>query len=347
MSAVLKHQAVRLPDVAPAAERLASRDCVVISPAASGGVHDYANEIAHRTGAARAVFECGDLRAIGGRCQGYRSIYLQMSGYGYHDRGVPLALLAWLERQKAAGIRIGTFFHELYAFGPAWTSSFWLSPAQRYVAARCAALSAFWITNRQASADWLLRWSAPRPHTVLPTPSNVGELECLPVRKQPWLVVFGSPELRERVYRLAGPAMFDWAGRNGVLIHDIGAPITAPDIAGRLLSQAITRHGRLEPGHVSRLLADAAFGVLAYPVAYAAKSSVLAAYCAHGVCPILLSQHHPAVDGLRIGENYVGDFETLDMKVGGWSEVASAAFEWYRPHRMQCHVAEALRLHNL
>lgn len=322
----------------------AASHCVIVSPAEMGGVRDYADVIALATGASLAIFTDGRIIPVRGNWDGCGTIYLQMSGYGYEKRGVPLALLAWLRRQKRAGKRIGVFFHELYAFGPPWTSSFWLSPAQRYIAAASAQLSDYWLTNRQATADWLLRWTGQRPHAVLPTPSNVGEQENYPLDKQKRFVVFGTPELRERTYRHAGTALFDWACQNGFEIHDIGSPITNSQIASQISHGRVIEHGRLEVEALGSFLSDTALGAVAYPPAYAAKSSVLAAYCANGVCPVIYWHTHTDHDGLVAGKNYVGHLSVADRAEGGWTSIGRAAFDWYRQHRTLRHIEGFLAL---
>src|SRR5262245_37004064 len=120
----------------------------VVSPPVAGGVSDYGKTISH---AAKAEFISFEERGRTSALDiGSGTLFIQVSHYGYQKRGIPLGLLRWLRAQKSSGIRIGFFFHELYAFGPPWTSSFWLSPLQRYITGEMARLSDFWITNRQA-----------------------------------------------------------------------------------------------------------------------------------------------------------------------------------------------------
>ena len=76
------------------------------------------------------------------------SVVLQLSGYGFDKRGAPLWLLKEIEGRRRHIKSFGVFFHELYAFGPPWSSSFWLSPVQRHIACRLAVLSDFWMTSR-------------------------------------------------------------------------------------------------------------------------------------------------------------------------------------------------------
>ena len=88
---------------------------------------------------------------------------------------------------------------------------------------------------------------------------------------------------------------------------------------------------------------NALFGLLAYPVDYVAKSSVFAAYCAHGICPILYSKNYAQADQLKPHVHYLPG----SMAYGSKSKAAcvgQAAFEWYRPHRLAAHVATLQQL---
>src|SRR5262245_419322 len=64
------------------------------------------------------------------------AVLLHFSGYGYQKRGIPLWLVQGLRNwsRRASGISLVTIFHELYATGRPWQSSFWLSPMQISIA---------------------------------------------------------------------------------------------------------------------------------------------------------------------------------------------------------------------
>jgi hypothetical protein len=69
-------------------------------------------------------------------------------------------------------------FHELYAFGPPWTSSFWLSALQKNLAMRLARLSDRILTSRQNYAKSLYDLSSGK-HTQIPTLPVFSTLENL------------------------------------------------------------------------------------------------------------------------------------------------------------------------
>lgn len=265
-------------------------------------------------------------------------VVLQMSGYGFDKRGAPIWLLKAIEKRRKLIKIFGVYFHELYAFGPPWSSSFWLSPVQRYISRRLVQLSDFWMTNREGSAVWLRQYAADKLHAVLPVFSTIGEPSSIFQGRRPSVVVFGSPGLRQATYKVAGDNFFTWSRQASLTIHDIGAPIPDTLLADALCENGVVMHGRTEDRKISDLLSSVLFGLLAYPIEYVAKSSVFAAYCAHGVCPILFSKKYLQTDGLMAGTHYLPGVP--EAKVAGQAEyIAGEVYEWYQPHSLCNHVA--------
>jgi len=288
-----------------------SNRLIHLYPLGRGGVSDYVDVcLAHDPRSDKLPLEkqLGMHTTLTGNC------LLHYSGYGYAKRGAPLWLLNKLQTDRPHIKNLGIFFHELYAYGPPWRSSFWLSPAQRHISRRLAEMSDFWITNREASALWLRRFAGDKPQAVLPVFSNVGEMPFYSPGRSPNIIVFGGAVLRQATYRATGESLFSWAHAQGITIHDIGPPIDDPATSASLRRTGVVLHGRLEPAEVSKQLSDALFGILAYPADSVAKSGVFAAYCAHGVCPILLSKRYEPGDGIIAGNHYVAG-----LPVGGYT----------------------------
>ena len=269
-------------------------------------------------------------------------VFLQLSGYGFEKRGAPLWLLGAIEKRRKHIKTFGVFFHELFAFGPPWTSAFWLSPVQRYIARRLAELSDFWMTSREGSAQWLKRFAADKPHAVLPVFSTIGEPADYAQTRLPRVIVFGSPGLRQLTYQAAGDKLFTWAKQAALEIHDIGAPVADQQLLATLRSNGVALHGHLPDREIRHAMASAMFGLLAYPVEYVAKSSVFAAYAAHGLCPVLISQGYGKSDGLVCGHHYLPNVPTQMVSFVQAAAVGAAACEWYQPHQLRNH-AEAVR----
>src|SRR5580704_5691167 len=135
-----------------------------------------------------------------------KAVLLHLSGYGYQKRGVPFWLLkgmrSWRQMQPRTCL-IG-IFHELFATGHIWNSSFWLSRAQRYVTSELWRLCDRGLTTNDAYFSHLAAW---RPVTcnqlkVLPIFSNVGEPDTfIPLLDRPvQMAVFGRPGIEQGVY---------------------------------------------------------------------------------------------------------------------------------------------------
>jgi hypothetical protein len=310
---------------------------IILPPQKMGGVYDFACELREAIGqdAVRLVHLS---EAIVSEWEIGRGdvVVLQMSGYGFAKRGAPFWLLRELEQRRNRIRSLAVFFHELYAIGPPWTSSFWLSPFQRHVARRLAELSDFWMTNREGSALWLRRFAADKPHAVLPVFSNVGEAGAPTGARAPRIIVFGSAGLRQKTYLAAGEKLFSWAKQASLEIHDIGSPIVDAALSATLHSSGVIQHGLLDGNEVDLLMRDALYGVVAYPVEYAAKSGVFAAYAAHGICPLLISENYGQADGLVAGRHYQPGVPSAEDHLKATS-IGGAAWDWYQPHRVGRH----------
>ena len=305
-----------------------------------GGVHDLASILQREMGAEAvklvplSMDNVADWRVNAGD-----TVMLHMSGYEYSRRGTAIWLLREIAARRPEMRRFGVFFHELYAFGPAWGSTFWVSAVQRHVVRRLAEMSDFWMTNREGSAQWLNRYAAGKPYHVAPVFSNVGELATPSSRRKKRAVVFGTPGLRTNTYRAAGAELFLWAKAQSIEIHDIGTPLTDPQIKIVLDDAGVIQHGRMDAGDISDLLVDTQFGILAYPISFVAKSGVFAAFCAHGVCPVLFSKQYEPADGLFAGQQYLASFPS-EVGIGDeMKAVARNAWEWYQPHNVAEHIS--------
>jgi hypothetical protein len=266
------------------------------------------------------------------------TVLLHYVGYGYEKRGCPVwlarALDAWRKAQSAR--RLVTMFHELYAFGPPWRSSFWTSPVQRWIAKSLACASDHCFTNRAAFATWLAAASHHPTNaiSVLPVFSTVGEPEVLPDwnERPPRLIVFGRASERQQVY-FEHQAELEQACRamNLVEIVDIGAPFEIPQLSVR-----VSQRGILSAQEISREMLAARAGFFAYPTRCLGKSTIFAAYAAHGLVPITF--HGNGVgneDGLKCSEQFLAASMLSDCKAGQLERAAEKVREWYAGHRLE------------
>ncbi len=266
-------------------------------------------------------------------------VFLHYVGYGYQKRGCPYWLVQGLERWRRAGAerRLVVMFHELFAFGPVWTSSFWLSPLQRYLAARLARCADCCITNMQAYADQLVKFAPAHAGRILVRPvfSTVGEPDAIPslAAREPELILFGGGAWTTKAV----------AQRRDEL-ESICAELNLDRIIAVGAKSNIEWHGRvpfeeagvLPPAQVSQRLRHARVGYMDYFPGYLGKSTIFAAYCAHGILPVFPETNPSESDGVRRGDNYT---TVQDLRSGldraAQQHVANRALAWYADHSLK------------
>lgn len=274
-------------------------------------------------------------------------VLVHYANYGYERRGCPRWLLEGLTRWLAAGRdrRLVTFFHEVYASGPPWRSSFWLRPEQRRIAASMARASAVTSTSLELYAEMLRPWVERTP-AVLPVFSTIGEPGEVPAweERPARLVVFGGRGARDAAFGPLAPELELACRRLGIEeVCDVGPPLASlPD---RLGPATVVRHGVLPAPEVSALLLAARAGYLAYPAHFLAKSTIFAAYAAHGVLAVRGWPRRERLQaGLLGGELAPGAhyWEPAGGLLAGLGAIAAAARAWYARHRLEAQ-AKAFR----
>ena len=271
--------------------------------------------------------------ALAAALAGVDRTILHYAGYGYHPRGVPRWLATGLARADG---EVWTQFHEVWASGPPWRSSFWLLPLQRRIVGAIGDRSARIITSLDLYAR-LLRNSLSRPHReieVQPVISGVGETTDTPIfeRRSRRLVLFGGPGVRERAYRLHSTAISTAARALGLTeIWDLGPGEVAPRSLGPL---QVRRLGVRPASEVSGMLADSAAGFLAYPLGFLGKSSVFAAYAAHGMLPVCIGRPISAYEVSRTGPVAGVHFWDIGAPTSCPPGIAVAARSWYEGHSL-------------
>jgi hypothetical protein len=275
-------------------------------------------------------------------------VLLHYANYGYERRGCPVWLVKGLARwrRRREGRRLVTLFHEVYASGPPWRSSFWLGPIQRRLAAEMVRGSDGLATPLPLYAGLLQPWTAGREVLVMPVFSNVGEPAAVPGLEQRArrILVFGGAGVRSRAY---GPFLPVLAAAARALeaeeILDVGPDISLPASAGGV---PIQPRGALPKAEVSELLLGSAAGFLCYPPRFLPKSGVFAAYCAHGVLPICAWDHHPTDEAPAAGRHYWNGEGATAAASGtdSFQAIADAARAWYAGHSL---ARQAAAFHDL
>lgn len=274
------------------------------------------------------------------RSGAWDAIILHLSPYGFQQRGVPL----WLARgwrclsQLSSRPRLLTMFHELYASGPLNSSAFWLQPWQKGVLRTVARASDALRTNRQAYADWLRKITGLKSRTVevMPVFSNLGEPERLPPWSQrvPEMAMFAwgihSGESLEVVVRKAA----DNCRRFGMKrLHLLGGGKISPPAEDGV---EIVRHGFLAASAVSELLTSCQMAYTAYSPEHFGKSTLVAAFAAHGLATITQGREAELPEGLRNQIEVLHEsFPQEGMTSERLSNIGHHLRVWYEGHSLK------------
>ena len=282
------------------------------------------------------------IERLAAEADGRAVVLLEYSGYGYAKRGAPLWLMQGLRRVCGKdSMPLVAMFHEISASsGKPWTSTFWLSPLQTWIARRIAQYSAGLMTTHPTGAETLGQFAGEgTPVEVCPVFSNVGEPEVRPAfdDRSPQAVTFGGGGTKTALYgthRDATQAALERWGIDTVI--DVGPPNTAVPEA---LDTHVDVRGLQPASAISDLLLKARIGLLHYPAAYATKSGILAAYMAHGVVPVLVAPEPPGGQ-LEAGTHFATSAESSDdaeLSIG--NRIGRTATDWYDRHAHSRHAA--------
>jgi hypothetical protein len=275
-----------------------------------------------------------------------RAVVLHLSGYGYQKKGAPVWLVHGLQiwSRRAGRVPLLTIFHELYATGRPWQSAFWLSPLQKHIARGILNLSSAAITPTDLYSKRLSEWRDGNgiKITRMPVFSNVGEPGCgpAPCARTAAAVVFGlSGGVENYVFGIYRSEIERIISALGIeKIFDVGPRLSA--IPRTLAGAPVISKGVLPQGAVSELLQRARFGFIAYPLDRMGKSGVFAAYAAHGVVPIVLSEKQGAADGLQPARHFL---DGLRLETGAGAQdlavIQRELFTWYKSHSLNVQAA--------
>ena len=269
-------------------------------------------------------------------------ILLHYVGYGYAKRGCPTWLVEGLQRWKSLHPKsnLVTMFHELYASGyPPWTSSFWLSSLQKHLLERLVNLSDNHITSKQSYAETLCKVAPAKQAKIISLPvfSNIGEPEYTPelVQRKQRLVIFGHKNGRLQIYKQHFQALEQLCQLMNIEeVCDIGVS-TGVQISA-INGIPLVKKGVIEAEEISSILLDSVIGFLNFPPpTHLAKSTIFAAYCAHGLIPCMANTSIKTIDDLQAGKHYWSANNTnrqLSLETG--QEIANNAYTWYQTHSL-------------
>jgi hypothetical protein len=269
---------------------------------------------------------------------------LQFSGYGYARWGCPWWLIDGLERwkKKTQQGQLITIFHELYSKSALpWKHNFWTSPIQKYLAVRLTHASDRYLTSGQNYAKTLVTFSRDRNTQipVMPIFSNIGEPQTIPPlsSRKKRLVIFGQQGTRSSAYKSISVLDRICQSLQIKEIWDIGPSI---ELNIHSIGECpIVELGQLPAAEISKILLDSVAGFICYNPKFLAKSGVFAAYCAHGLVPVVHPWSSQTVDRLEVGQHYWHPESSLPsiFPLEDQQSIADRAFTWYQNHALPKH----------
>jgi hypothetical protein len=304
-----------------------------------------------------------DASAAAELAQRHTNVILHYVNYGYQARGVPFVLRAFVKQLRARlrGHWVTTF-HELYASGPPWKSTFWLRPFQVRIARDMIDAATSCIVSNPPIEEAIHVYDRAKPVRLVPVMSNFGEPEsgefvvaASPKRR----VICGGTalvarssqlfdELRPLIPAAFAPEHLDVVGGR----EDISV---TPALAKLKNAMSVHHYPEVGVDLASEVLRQAAFGFIDYFGAgkvwpgMVLKSTAFAAVCAHGVVPVLSHREEPiAVEGDALPGHYfltpgAAHLPATDELPG----VRRRCYDWYQAHahsqRAAQVYAEALR----
>lgn len=245
-------------------------------------------------------------RELAQKCQ---HVILHYVNYGYQARGIPFSLRAFTQqlRSRLSG-RWVTTFHELYASGPPWKSAFWLRPLQVRIARDMIDASTSCIVSNPPIERAIHAYDAGKKVYLAPVLSNFGEPELSGFEARSprrWAICGGaaliarSLALFEQLHPLIPeaftPEQLDVVGGR----EEISINASLDRLSRNCPGLACHYHPEVSAERASEILRQSSFGWIDYFGAgkvwpgMVLKSTAFAAFCAHGVVPVLSHREEP------------------------------------------------------
>ena len=334
-------------------------------PGGIDGVGDYALTIAKKLG---DQYACGSVfatfgtsspktaagfdvlpldRSLENSARNFENVLLHYVNYGFQKRGVPFRLLSILRalRHQHRG-RLLTIFHELYASGPPWRSSFWLRPLQLHLAKRVARLSDACIVSSDNFLRELARLVPGASVELHPVPSGLGEPSLSPdqiANRDPhhWAIV-GGTLLVERslrsLRRLFSNIPASIAPQKLLVLGGNENPAARSLLADLGIESSYRpRIAASEASEILRMCSFAWFDYFHRPdveTSVVLKSSAFAAACAHAVIPVFPHRGSMvSIDGDRLAGPFFVEPNGCEIPDGATrAKSAADIYGWYQRH---------------
>lgn len=278
---------------------------------------------------------------------GIRVIIIHFSSYPYFNTslkgtfgfGTPFWLIDALRSVvRSHQLKLIVMFHELPKLH--WKQFYLfelLNPLHSIVSRRLAEMADTVLTSSTKYQAILAKWLS-RNVTKILIFSTIGEPNSvLPsIARQRRLVIFGG-SARSRIYQNNFQVLIQNCKLLGIEeICDVGPPLELPNFPN--LDIKFVEMGFRSYPEIRELLLTSLVGCIDYTPfpGNLGKSSVFAAYCAHGLVP-LLTQYNPSeADDLYLNQHYlVLDSQSDGLNLAQLQIIADQAHEWYQDHTIK------------
>jgi len=168
----------------------------------------------------------------------------------------------------------------------------------------------------------------------------MGEPQCIPPLKErpPYLIVFGSQHTRPLVYTKFSKNLLKACRAWDIeRIYDVGYPCDLSNTEGQFKGIEIVPMGFQSNQVVSELMLTSRGGFLDYSrfPRDLGKSTVFAAYAAHGLVPVLTDYNPSEADGVENNKHYlVADENLSSLDLTQLQQIADNAHRWYQDHNL-------------
>ena len=281
-------------------------------------------------------------------------VILHYANYGYQARGVPRSLRRFVEaiRPELAGRWITTF-HEIYASGAPWQSAFWLRPFQVRIAHAMINASTSCIVSNPLIREIIHAYDAGKKVRLVPVMSNFGEpdLGDFSARSPNRWAICGGTALIARSLRsfekLRPHIPPEFAPQHLDIVGGREDPAITATVNRLKRDLSVHSYCEVTVDLASEVLREAAFGWLDYFAdgkiwpGMVLKSTAFAAFCAHGVIPILSHREEAiSLDGEPLpGPYFLKPDSSQFPSLSELAAIRSRCFAWYRGHAHSCRAA--------
>ncbi|MBD2461879.1 glycosyltransferase family 1 protein [Oscillatoria sp. FACHB-1407] len=269
--------------------------------------------------------------------QDINNIILHYSNYPYLQNkwDAPFWLVDGLRAIKQQySVKLIVMFHELPTLK--WRHFKVLNPIQAIASRRLAEIADTVMTDSSNFKKHLAKWTQ-SDVPCIPDFSTIGEPETVvPLHmRDRRLIVFGGHD-RQRVYKNHLPTLLQTCQALGIEeVCDIGATLDLD--ASRFGNVRLVQKGFQSAEAVQHLMSTSFAGLMDYTPfpGDLGKSSVFAAFCAHGLLPVCTTYNPSEADGIYANQQYlVAGKQLEDFRLAQLQAIATQAHTWYSHHSL-------------